>query len=77
MINGTTALEVNRTYWHCDPRYYPDGPINDSQIRTTTNYAKKIIALKELHMPLIEVWEADLRKNFIDTLRNALGGICS
>lgn len=68
-------LEVNGTFWHADPRIYPDGPIFPSQKRTLVRYARKVEALKKLRIPLAEVWEADLDENFVDALRKSLRGL--
>lgn len=58
-----------------DPRVYPDGPVYDSQKRTVTRYAKKVEALNLLGVPLVELWESDLKQSIVDTIRNALHGI--
>ena len=70
-----SILEVNGTYWHADPRTYPNGPVTESQTKCVTNYARKVTALKSLGIPLAEVWEADLRKSFVDALRCSLNTI--
>jgi hypothetical protein len=28
---GNTAIEVQGSYWHCDPKVFKDGPINETQ----------------------------------------------
>jgi len=72
LIDDKIALEVNGTFWHADPRFYPDGPIFDTQKRTANRYAVKSAILKSLGLPLIEVWESDLEQNFTKALRGAL-----
>ncbi len=57
------VLEVNGTYWHVDPRAYPNGPINPTQERCLRKYARKVESLKALGIRLVEVWEADVKKN--------------
>jgi len=74
LINDKIVLEVNGTFWHTDPRFFPDGPVFEAQRKTARQYAHKVAALQTLGVPLIEVWEADLNESIIDTLRNALSG---
>src|SRR5699024_281803 len=33
MLSDGRALEVNGTFWHTDPRVYPDGPTFPAQVR--------------------------------------------
>ena len=67
-----TALEFNGTFWHADPRAYPDGPVKPSQIRVAEKYQRKLALLAELHIPLIEVWEIDFRTDPSGSVRAAL-----
>lgn len=55
------ALEVNGTYWHADPRKYPNGPVHASQARTASRYQRKREALHQRGIPLVEVWEVDFK----------------
>lgn len=64
------AMEVNGTYWHADPRFYPN-PINDMQKRCVNKYNRKIDLLQSMGVNVVEVWEADLRSDFEETLRIA------
>ena len=72
MVNGV-AIEVNGTYWHADPREYPDGPVFMSQKRTFERYEKKVKALARLGIPLIEVWEMDVKRDVSLAVTLALG----
>lgn len=72
MLDNGTALEVNGSYWHCDPRVYPNGPTKASQIRTAEQYEKKRAALKRLGIPLREVWELDIKADPVSAVRAAL-----
>lgn len=74
LINGQ-ALEVNGTYWHADPRFYPQGPTSLSQKRTASAYAKKVAFLKEINIPMVELWESDVDSNVAVAVQNALGRI--
>ncbi len=75
LLNGRFALEVNGTFWHADPRFFPDGPVYAAQRRTVTRYTAKVAALQALHVPLIEVWEADLEQGFVNAIGDALRGV--
>tara|TARA_R100001530_G_scaffold124650_1_gene92907 strand:+ start:443 stop:1237 length:795 start_codon:yes stop_codon:yes gene_type:complete len=55
------AIEVNGTYWHCDPRIYPS-PINEMQQRCVDRYTRKIELLKSSGIRLVEIWEEDFKK---------------
>lgn len=66
------ALEVNGTFWHADPRAYPNGPEKPSQERTVAKYARKEVLLRQRGIPLVEVWEMDFRSDPELTVRSAL-----
>jgi len=66
------ALEVNGTFWHSDPRAYPNGPEKPSQERTATQYARKEVLLRQRGIPLVEVWEIDFKANPELAVRSAL-----
>lgn len=66
------ALEVNGTFWHSDPRAYPNGPEKPSQERTAAQYARKEGLLRQRGIPLVEVWEMDFRDNPELAVRSAL-----
>jgi G:T-mismatch repair DNA endonuclease (very short patch repair protein) len=67
------AVEVNGTYWHADPRVYPNGPDTPSQKRTCEKYAVKRAALKVLGIKVREVWEEDFKKDPEGSVSAALG----
>lgn len=62
LLPSSVVLEVNGTYWHCDPRVYPYGPTK-RQVQVAQRYADKKSGLKNLGYRLIEVWEIDLKAN--------------
>lgn len=66
------ALEVNGTFWHADSRFYPDGPVHDSQRRTVSRYERKKSFLSAHNIPLVEVWEFDLNVDTEAAIRAAL-----
>lgn len=57
-----TALEVNGTFWHADPRVYKAGSLCPIQQRAVVKYERKLQTLRELNVPVCEVWEMDLKK---------------
>jgi G:T-mismatch repair DNA endonuclease (very short patch repair protein) len=57
------ALEVNGSYYHSDPRVYPEGPKTFTQKRNAEKYGKKVRHLKDMGIPLFEIWEFDLQKD--------------
>lgn len=72
LLDTGTALEFNGTFWHADPRVYPDGPVKPSQVRVIEKYQQKLALLRELHIPLIEVWERDFVVDPEGAIRAAL-----
>ena len=70
-LSNGVVLEVNGTYWHADPRTYPEGPKTPAQRRTVRLYTRKLEALGALGVRVVELWEADLRKNMRKTVRCA------
>ena len=71
-VIGGCAIEINGSYWHADPRVYPGGPGTPSQWRTVIRYARKRGHLFRLGVPLIEVWESDIRENIANAIDRAL-----
>lgn len=66
------ALEVNGTFWHADPRVYGGRDLKPAQIKTLERYACKEAALRAMDIPILEVWEADIRKDATIAVRNVL-----
>ena len=75
MLSDGRALEVNGTFWHADPRVYPDGPTFPAQVRTAERWDRKVAALDALGIPVVVVWEKDLRDDFAEALRVALASV--
>lgn len=58
--NTCILIEINGDYWHCNPRVYTNGPINELQKRLMRrDFAKKSCA-KERGYKQITVWENDI-----------------
>ncbi|HAX81912.1 MAG TPA: hypothetical protein DCY40_05030 [Actinobacteria bacterium] len=76
LLAGSIVLEVNGTFWHADPRFYPDRErLAPAQLRTVERYARKIEMLRKAGLQLLEVWEADLRKSPQHAVREVLRGL--
>ena len=61
--NSNILLEVQGDYWHCNPRVYKDGPINEWQkYSRRRDYMKRKYA-KNKNYKLIYVWEKDINEN--------------
>ena len=72
-INGI-AIEVQGNYWHCNPKFFVNGPVDDRQRNKVArdNYKKDLLA--GLEVKLIEVWEDDIYNNK-DYVKSILHGI--
>ena len=71
-MEGDIALEVNGTFWHSDPRRYPNGPIYESQKAAFKAYPKKLAALEALEVRVVEIWELDFKAEGITALKSVL-----
>jgi G:T-mismatch repair DNA endonuclease (very short patch repair protein) len=67
------ALEVNGTFWHADPRVYDGSNLKPAQVKTLERYAVKEAELRKMGIPIVEVWEADIRRDTDAAVRAALG----
>jgi hypothetical protein len=75
LINDTTALEVQGTYWHADPRFFPEGPTHPIQKRNAIKWANKLAEASVRNIRVIEVWEYDIKINPAESVRKALDGL--
>lgn len=76
MLGDRTVLEVNGTFWHADPRMYPDrSRLSPAQRRTVERYGVKVDRLRKSGFDVIEVWEADLAKDSEDAVANVLRSV--
>lgn len=55
------VIEVQGDYWHCNPRIYPDGPINKSQRNRQRTDISKASYLENRGIRLLTIWEYDLK----------------
>jgi hypothetical protein len=60
MLLGGRVLEVFGTFWHCDPRRYPDGPVSPVQWRVRQGDVRKRRTFERLGVPHAVVWETDV-----------------
>lgn len=55
------AVEVNGTFFHIDPRVYPNGPINAVQRRNFGRDKRKKAHLESLGWTILPLWEIEVR----------------
>lgn len=55
------ALEINGTFWHSDPRVYPDGPKYKTQRINARSWKRKTAQADRNGIKIIVLWEKDLR----------------
>lgn len=67
-----TVVEVNGTFWHADPRSYPNGPIHAIQRRCAMKWEDKLARIRELGYRLVVLWEDDIRKHGEDHMRRTI-----
>lgn len=61
--NSNILLEVQGDYWHCNPKVYRNGPINEWQkYSRRRDYIKRKYA-KNKNYKLIYIWEKDINEN--------------
>lgn len=72
LLSDGRVMEVNGTYWHCDPRAYPNGPEWESQKSGFISYPQKVARLKAEGIQVIEVWEIDIQCGCEKALKDAL-----
>lgn len=70
-----SVIEVNGTYWHADPRVYPNGPIHACQRRTLSRYERKVALLAKVGVQVAEVWEQDFNESPQEAVQMALSSI--
>lgn len=64
------AIECQGQYFHCDPRFYPNGAINAMQKRNLARDKVKHREIDDLGWTLIELWEKEINNGeFKEILR--------
>jgi len=57
-------IEVNGDYWHCNPKVYKKGAINEMQkSHVRRDFAKKGFAAKQGYY-LVTIWEKDIKEKY-------------
>lgn len=72
-----TVIEVNGTFFHADPRFYPNGPVSATQRRNAKAWSRKVGIIKELDLRLVEIWEYDIKEDATNAVRTACECILS
>lgn len=72
LVDYNAVIEVNGTYWHSDPRFYPSGAMTDSQKHVEDKYSKKLEFYKLLGIEVVELWEYDIKQDATSTVINKL-----
>jgi G:T-mismatch repair DNA endonuclease (very short patch repair protein) len=75
LLDDGRVLEVNGTFWHADPRVYPETGLKPAQIRTLDRWAAKVALLSRLNITTLVLWELDFRKNPRQAVEIALAGV--
>lgn len=66
------ALEVNGTFWHADPREWPEGPKYRAQKRAARSWKKKVRYAATRGIEIRVVWEIDLAADPVAAIKKAL-----
>jgi G:T-mismatch repair DNA endonuclease (very short patch repair protein) len=75
LLGDGRALEVNGTFWHSDPRVFPDGPQFPVQVRNAAAWVRKVAALEQVGIPLVCVWESDISEDAAKAVGVALAAV--
>lgn len=68
IVNDKLLIEIHGDYWHCNPKLYPDGPINDVQRgNMRRDFCKRDIATSMGYKRYI-IWEMNLKNRREETL---------
>ncbi|HFU2857305.1 TPA: hypothetical protein ACGQ50_000845 [Enterobacter cloacae] len=68
LIGENIVLEVNGTFWHCDPRFYPSGAVSPAQVRNLQRYAIKTRIIADKGFKLLEIWEHDFKESPVNSV---------
>lgn len=63
MIQGLKILEVHGDYWHANPEVYDYNQLSPTQMRNIIRDIKRREDCKNNNIPILEIWERDLRIN--------------
>lgn len=66
------VIEVHGDYWHCNPKIYKDGPINDMQRSAIRRDFCKRDKIQAAGFKRIIIWENDYRTNPSETIEKVV-----
>ena len=64
-------IEIDGDFWHSNPKYYPNGPVYQSQIKNYNNDILKNQWAEENGYKLLRFWEDDINNN-LDWVKETL-----
>ena len=73
LLEDGRIIEFNGSYFHSDPRVYPDGPKYDLQKVVQERWDIKMGACEELGYDVLVLWEADWLERGVNALQEVLG----
>jgi len=59
-----TVIEVQGSYWHCDPEMFTKGPINSIQTKNKKRDLEKNAYLLKKGYNVIYIWEKDIKEKY-------------
>lgn len=74
-LNENILLECFGTFYHCDPRKYPDGPVSGLQAVHSERDVDRLKAYREAGYECIVLWEQDFKDEGIEAVKKVLGGV--
>ena len=57
-------IETDGDYWHCNPRKYKNGPINEAQAKAIARDKRRDKLLRSKGYAILRFWEYDIDNNF-------------
>lgn len=57
------AIEIDGDFWHCNPKFYPEGPKYKSQIKNLNIQKRKEKFISSQGWKLLRFWEDDINNN--------------
>lgn len=69
---NNNLIEFNGDYYHCNPKVYKNGPINQYQQYIIIKDSEKIKTAEDLGYNVIVIWENDYEKDKINILNKLL-----
>jgi G:T-mismatch repair DNA endonuclease (very short patch repair protein) len=69
-----TLIEVNGDYWHCNPKKFTNGPINEIQKRRMERDKFKCEYARSSGFNLVILWESDIKNKTDEYILNLICG---